>query len=59
MSVFMKMILVGAELFHVDRQTDVKKLIVTFCDFANAAKNICIVSNRAIFLFSNLTRPFT
>jgi hypothetical protein len=30
---------VGAELFHVDRRTDMTKLIVTFRKFANAPKN--------------------
>jgi hypothetical protein len=42
----MKIRLVGAELFHADgridrgkdRQTDVTKLIVAFCNFANASK---------------------
>ena len=32
----MKIRVVGAELFRVDRRTDVTKLIVTFCNFANA-----------------------
>jgi len=27
---------VAAELFHVDRQTDMMKLIITFCNFVNA-----------------------
>ena len=30
---------VGAELFHVDGQTDMTKLIVAFRNFANAPKN--------------------
>jgi hypothetical protein len=30
----------GDELFHVDRQTDVMKLMVTFCSFANMPKNV-------------------
>jgi len=38
----MKIQSVGAELFHVDRgrdgQTDMTKLIVTVCNFANAPK---------------------
>jgi hypothetical protein len=29
---------VGAELFHADGQTDVAKLIVAFCNLANAPK---------------------
>jgi len=31
----------GPELFHADRQTDVTKLTVTFCSFANATR-ICV-----------------
>ena len=31
--------LVGAELFHADRGTDMTEIIVTFCNFANAPKN--------------------
>ena len=30
---------VGAELFHVVGQTTTTKLIVAFCNFANASKN--------------------
>jgi hypothetical protein len=32
---------VGAELFHVDGQTDMTKLTVAFRNFANAPKNAC------------------
>jgi hypothetical protein len=32
----MKICLVGAELFHADRRTDVTKLVVAFRNFANA-----------------------
>jgi len=32
----MKLLPVGAELFRVDRQTDMTKLIVAFRNFANA-----------------------
>ena len=32
--------LVGTELFHADGQTDMTKLTVAFCDFANASKNV-------------------
>jgi hypothetical protein len=35
----MKIRQVGAELSHADRQTDMRKLIVAFCNFANAPKN--------------------
>jgi len=34
----MKMLPVGAELFHVDRRTDVARLTVTFRNFANGLK---------------------
>jgi hypothetical protein len=41
-SYFMKIRLVGAELFHVvqetDRRTDMKELIIAFRTFANALK---------------------
>jgi hypothetical protein len=30
---------VGAELFHVDEQTDMTELTVAFCNFAKAPKN--------------------
>jgi len=33
---FMIIHLVGAELSHADGQTDMKKLTVAFCNFANA-----------------------
>jgi len=37
----MKIILVGAELFHADGRTaDMTKLIVIYCNFANAPKNV-------------------
>jgi len=40
---FMKICLVGAELFHpggwTDRQRHRTKLIVTFCNYANTPKN--------------------
>jgi len=35
---FMKIHPVGAELFHADGQTDMKKLIGAFFNFANAPK---------------------
>jgi len=35
----MKIRPVGAELFHVDRQTDMMKLIDAFRNFAQAPKN--------------------
>jgi hypothetical protein len=36
---FMKIHPVGAYLFHADRQTDMTKLIVPVCNFANAPKS--------------------
>jgi len=38
MSDFMIICPVGAELFHVDRWTDMMKLIVAFCNVANVPK---------------------
>jgi len=35
----MKIRPMGAELLHADRQTDMTKLIFTFCNFANVPKN--------------------
>jgi hypothetical protein len=35
----MKICPVGAESFHEDRRTDMTKLIVAFCQFANVPKN--------------------
>jgi len=35
----MKIHPVGAQLFHVDGQTDMMKLTVTSCNFANMLKN--------------------
>jgi len=37
---FLQILPVGAELFHVDRQADMTKLIVACCNFANAPKNL-------------------
>jgi hypothetical protein len=42
MSYFVKILQVEAELLHADRRTDGQtdvKLIVAFCNFANAPKN--------------------
>jgi hypothetical protein len=36
---FHEICLVGAELFHVDGQTDMKKLTAVFCNSANKPKN--------------------
>jgi len=38
----MKILPVGAELFHADGQPDITKLIVAFRNFANAPTNLCI-----------------
>jgi hypothetical protein len=37
---FMKIHPMGSELFHVDRQTDMTKLVVTFHNFADVPKNL-------------------
>jgi len=56
----MKILIVGAELFHADRQTDMKKLLVTFRNFAKAPKNshcavlhtqFCIVDRTVSLVF--------
>ena len=36
--IFIRILLVGAELFHADGQTDMTKLTVAFRNFANAPK---------------------
>jgi hypothetical protein len=36
----MKILLVGAELFHADGRTDMTKLIVALGNFANAPKKV-------------------
>ena len=62
----MKIHPVGAELFHVDRQTGLK-LIVSFCNFAKVPKNYEVETNHlfttshtsdsclAVKLFSDLS----
>jgi hypothetical protein len=35
----MKTPVVGAELFHTDRRTDMTNLTVAFCNFVNAPKD--------------------
>jgi hypothetical protein len=42
MSSFMKIRLVGVELFHADGRTDMTKLIVAFCNFAEAPKIVIL-----------------
>jgi len=37
---FMEICPVRAEFFHADGQTDIKKLIFTFCSFANMPKHL-------------------
>jgi len=39
----MKIRPVGAEMFHVDRETDMMKVIVTFRNSANMSKNYIII----------------
>jgi hypothetical protein len=52
MSNFMKICPVEAELFYADGQTDMTKLIVTFCNFAKAPKNDGSLAENRISLFS-------
>ena len=40
---FMKIRPVGNELFHADGQTDMTKLIVTFCNFANSLLKCAVI----------------
>jgi len=41
----MKIPLVGAEMFHADRRTDIPNIIVAFRNFENAPKNVHIYSS--------------
>jgi len=55
---FMKILSVGAELFHADRRTEMAKLIVAFRRFSNAPKKIPLTVNlttlfRPASLYSN------
>ena len=45
----MKILAVRAGLLHADRQTDVKKLIVAFQNFANAPKYCCCIKENHFF----------
>ena len=42
---FMKILSVGAELFHADRRTDMTKLMVAFRNFSNAPKKKILTLN--------------
>ena len=55
---FIKIRPMGAELFHADGHTDITKLIVAFCNFANASKNFQHESLLQAFVicFSNLCK---
>jgi hypothetical protein len=45
----MKIRPVGAELFHADRQTDMKKLIVACGNFANTPKDLTMYRRLHLF----------
>jgi hypothetical protein len=45
---FMKILPVGAELFHADRRTDMTKLTVAIRNFANKPKNEAIFFRQRI-----------
>jgi len=47
---FMKIRPLGAELYHVERQTDMTKLMAVFRNFANAHKNDKSLFNFRLFL---------
>jgi hypothetical protein len=54
-SSFMKILSVGAELFHADRRTD-GQLIATFLHFANATKNSTICQQGMLLYFVRLSK---
>jgi hypothetical protein len=54
MPTFMKIRPAGAELFHVEGQTHMPKLIASLRNFANARKNVL-----ALYKFLSQTRQFT
>jgi hypothetical protein len=43
----------GAELFYLDRQTDMTKLTVAFRYFANASKNIMYIITLCMFFWGD------
>jgi hypothetical protein len=49
---FMKIRLVGAELFHMDKQADMTRLTVAFPRFANEPKNAGCESQRTNYEYS-------
>ena len=56
-SYFMKILPVGAELFHVDRRTEMTKLIVSFRNFAKAPKYQLPTPHYIYARISVLTQP--
>jgi hypothetical protein len=55
--IFMKIRPVGAGLFHMDRQTEMTKLIFAFRNFPNAPKGTeqCIIIQKSLKLISNIS----
>jgi hypothetical protein len=51
---FIKIRPVGAELFHADRRTDMKKVVVAFRNSANAPKNVVYFNWTNHFLIKNV-----
>jgi len=49
----MEICTVGAELFHVDRWTDMLKMIFTFRNFANTPKNVNLCLNKPLGNFED------
>jgi len=57
-TIFMKILSVGVELFHADRRTDMTKLIIAFSNFSNEPKKKTLTVNlinlfRLAILYSN------
>jgi hypothetical protein len=49
----MKILPMGAELFHADAQMDMTKLIVAFCNFKKAPENVKYFSVRSREIVEN------
>jgi len=41
----MKILSVRTELFHADGMTDMTKLVVAFCNLANAPKTVFVINS--------------
>ena len=54
----MKICSLEAELFHLDERTEVKKLTVAFCNFANACKKYSCCKSRVLDKYSYFAVAF-